>query len=89
MEEIEKRLKQDNDNDEPITIDYGSFFHYFEEKEDEFDVSSTATAPTSIRHSTRIQIGQTIVEEVFADAVAFFTGTHEHVSGISLGGCRA
>lgn len=59
MEEIEKRLKGD-DNDEPITIDTGSFFHYFEEKEDEFD------------------IGQTIAEEVFADAVGYFTGTHEN-----------
>jgi hypothetical protein len=38
MEEIEKKLKGE-DSDEPITIDTGSFFHYFEEKDDEFDVS--------------------------------------------------
>ncbi|ELU44519.1 ATP-dependent DNA helicase recQ [Rhizoctonia solani AG-1 IA] len=57
MEEIEKRLK---DDDEPISIDTGSFFHYFEEKDDEFD------------------IGQTIAEEVFADAIGYFTGTHEN-----------
>lgn len=37
MEEIEKRLKGE-DNEDSITIDTGSFFHYFEEKDDEFDV---------------------------------------------------
>ncbi|KAF8594152.1 hypothetical protein BDV93DRAFT_482018 [Ceratobasidium sp. AG-I] len=59
MEELEKRLNN-KEHDEPITIDTGSFFHFFEEAEDEFD------------------IGQTIVEEVFADAVGYFTGTHEN-----------
>lgn len=37
MVELEKRLSG-KDEDETITIDTGSFFHYFEEKEDEFDV---------------------------------------------------
>ncbi|CAE6462206.1 unnamed protein product [Rhizoctonia solani] len=59
MEEIEKRLKRE-DADEPITIDTGSFFLFFEEKDDEFD------------------IGQTIAEEVFADAIGYFTGAHEN-----------
>ncbi|KAG9119057.1 hypothetical protein FRC07_006113 [Ceratobasidium sp. 392] len=36
MEEIERQLKED-DNDEPVTMDYGSFFHFFEEKSDDFD----------------------------------------------------
>ncbi|KAB5594365.1 ATP-dependent DNA helicase recQ [Ceratobasidium theobromae] len=58
MEDIEKQM-EDGHNDS-ITINYGSFFHYFEEKDDEFD------------------IGQTIAEEVFADPIGYFTGTHEH-----------
>ncbi|CAE6347624.1 unnamed protein product [Rhizoctonia solani] len=59
MEEIEKRLRSES-KDEPIDIDTGSFFHFFEEEGDEFD------------------IGQTIAEEVFADAIGYFTGTHEN-----------
>ncbi|CAE6534430.1 unnamed protein product [Rhizoctonia solani] len=59
MEEIERQLKSE-DADGPVPIDTGSFFHFFEEKDDEFD------------------IGQTIAEEVFADAVRYFNGTHEN-----------
>ncbi|KAL5635969.1 hypothetical protein ACGC1H_004691 [Rhizoctonia solani] len=59
MEDIEKRFKA-GDNDDPMSIDTGSFFHFFEEKDDEFD------------------IGQTIAEEVFADAIGYFTGRHEN-----------
>jgi hypothetical protein len=36
MGEVEKRLK--NGSDDSITLDTGSFFHYFEEEEDDFDV---------------------------------------------------
>ncbi|KAG9087075.1 hypothetical protein FS749_003189 [Ceratobasidium sp. UAMH 11750] len=59
MKEIERRLEEDDDDD-TVTIDYGSFFNFFEEKEDELD------------------IGHSISEEVFPDAIAFFTGTHHN-----------
>ncbi|QRV88247.1 Nucleosome assembly protein (NAP) [Ceratobasidium sp. AG-Ba] len=37
MDEIEKQIQENDDDDDDPTIDYGSFFHFFEEKEDDFD----------------------------------------------------
>lgn len=45
MEDIEKQM-EDGHNDS-ITINYGSFFHYFEEKDDEFDVCLSGFSNTS------------------------------------------
>ncbi|KAH6917425.1 hypothetical protein BKA70DRAFT_334487 [Coprinopsis sp. MPI-PUGE-AT-0042] len=77
-----RQKDEDDEDDDELPQEPGSFFNFFEHKEDPYDVSSVCTLSCSVLDPNCVQIGLAIGDEVFRNAIDFFLGNADDDSDL-------